>query len=169
MAWATGVPAAILGLDSRARDPARTARCAAQGARAPLLAASGIELYSSQFYTACAIGGTLACGLTHMAVTPLDVVKCNMQANSAKYPSIATGFGTVMREEGMRGLVRGWFPTLVSCDPLVVSIRCAPRLRRATPPPSPFCPSSGTRPRARASSASTSTSRRRTPTWRARR
>lgn len=38
-----------------------------------------IELYSPQFYTACTVGGILSCGLTHMAVTPLDLVKCNMQ------------------------------------------------------------------------------------------
>lgn len=38
-----------------------------------------IEMYSPQFYAACTFGGILSCGLTHMAVTPLDLVKCNMQ------------------------------------------------------------------------------------------
>lgn len=38
-----------------------------------------IELYSPQFYAACTAGGILSCGLTHMTVTPLDLVKCNMQ------------------------------------------------------------------------------------------
>lgn len=38
-------------------------------------AAGGIELYSSEFFMYCGIGGILSCGLTHMAVTPLDVVK----------------------------------------------------------------------------------------------
>ena len=38
-----------------------------------------IEMYSPQFYAACTAGGILSCGLTHMAVTPLDLVKCNMQ------------------------------------------------------------------------------------------
>lgn len=38
-----------------------------------------IEMYSPQFYAACTVGGILSCGLTHMAVTPLDLVKCNMQ------------------------------------------------------------------------------------------
>ena len=38
-----------------------------------------IEMYSREFYTTCAIGGALSCGTTHTAVTPLDVVKCNMQ------------------------------------------------------------------------------------------
>lgn len=38
-----------------------------------------IPLYSNQFYGACAVGGTLACGLTHWFVTPLDLVKCRRQ------------------------------------------------------------------------------------------
>lgn len=38
-----------------------------------------MEMYSLDFYLACTIGGVLSCGLTHMAVTPLDLVKCNMQ------------------------------------------------------------------------------------------
>ncbi|KAF5177570.1 Mitochondrial phosphate carrier protein 3 protein, partial [Thalictrum thalictroides] len=38
-----------------------------------------IEMYSPSFYAACTAGGILSCGLTHMTVTPLDLVKCNMQ------------------------------------------------------------------------------------------
>eukprot|EP00606_Chrysophyceae_sp_TOSAG23-5_P001255 GSChrysophyteH2.ASY1.ANO1.2.1 assembled CDS len=37
--------------------------------------------------------GVLSCGLTHLAVTPLDVAKCNMQGTGA--------------------LFKGWFPTLL--------------------------------------------------------
>ena len=33
------------------------------------------------YYTKCMLGGVLACGLTHAAITPLDVAKCNMQAS----------------------------------------------------------------------------------------
>lgn len=40
-----------------------------------------IEMYSPQFYAACTVGGILSCGLTHMTVTPLDLVKCNMQVS----------------------------------------------------------------------------------------
>ena len=42
-----------------------------------------IELYSGEFYAACTVGGILSCGLTHTAVTPLDVVKCNSQVTLA--------------------------------------------------------------------------------------
>nr|POE95048.1 mitochondrial phosphate carrier protein 3, mitochondrial [Quercus suber] len=49
----------------------------------PLVPASSepskIEMYSSAFYAACIVGSILSCGLTHMAITPLDLVKCNMQ------------------------------------------------------------------------------------------
>lgn len=38
-----------------------------------------VELYSPAYFTACTVGGMLSCGVTHTAVTPLDVLKCNMQ------------------------------------------------------------------------------------------
>lgn len=37
-----------------------------------------IPMYSGQYYAACTVGGILSCGLTHTAVTPLDVVKCKL-------------------------------------------------------------------------------------------
>lgn len=84
-------------------------------AAAPAEAAKpgAIKMYSPEFYQACVIGGAMACGLTHMAVTPLDVVKCNIQVDPKKYGGISQGFGIVLREQGFSGLVRGWFPTLL--------------------------------------------------------
>ncbi|KAJ0052532.1 hypothetical protein Pint_02536 [Pistacia integerrima] len=72
-----------------------------------------IEMYSPAFYAACTAGGILSCGLTHMAVTPLDLVKCNMQIDPAKYKSISSGFGVLLKEQGVRGFFRGWVPTLI--------------------------------------------------------
>ena len=72
-----------------------------------------IKLHSGDYYTACAIGGVLSCGLTHMGVTPLDVVKCNMQTDPGKYRNIPVGFRTVLSEQGMAGIFRGWVPTLI--------------------------------------------------------
>ncbi|KAJ0785362.1 putative mitochondrial phosphate carrier protein Pic2/Mir1 [Helianthus annuus] len=40
-----------------------------------------IAMFSPAYYGACTAGGILSCGLTHMAVTPLDLVKCNMQVD----------------------------------------------------------------------------------------
>ncbi|KAF5961504.1 hypothetical protein HYC85_002713 [Camellia sinensis] len=72
-----------------------------------------IELYSPQYYAACTVGGILSCGLTHTAVTPLDLVKCNMQIDPSKYKSISSGFGVLLKEQGVKGLFRGWVPTLL--------------------------------------------------------
>uniref|UniRef100_A0A7S0V9K2 Mitochondrial phosphate carrier protein n=1 Tax=Polytomella parva TaxID=51329 RepID=A0A7S0V9K2_9CHLO len=71
-----------------------------------------IELYSTEYYITCGLGGVASCGLTHTAVTPLDVVKCNMQTNAAKFPSIGTGFSVIVKEQGLAGLFKGWVPTL---------------------------------------------------------
>ncbi len=70
-----------------------------------------IALYSTNYYLLCGFGGLLCCGLTHTAVTPVDVVKCNMQIAPQKYSSISGGFGLVVKEEGVAGLFRGWAPT----------------------------------------------------------
>lgn len=37
--------------------------------------------HTNEYYLKCMLGGVLSCGLTHLAVTPLDVAKCNMQVN----------------------------------------------------------------------------------------
>lgn len=74
---------------------------------------TGIRMYSPEFYAASAVGGLLACGLTHAAMTPVDVIKCNMQISPSKYTSISRSFGLVLREEGARGILRGWAPTLI--------------------------------------------------------
>lgn len=47
--------------------------------------AGTIELYTAKYYAACTFGGLLACGLTHTAVTPLDLVKCRRQVDSKMY------------------------------------------------------------------------------------
>ncbi|XP_030494825.2 mitochondrial phosphate carrier protein 3, mitochondrial [Cannabis sativa] len=72
-----------------------------------------LEMYTPAFYAACTLGGILSTGPTHMAVTPLDLVKCNMQIDPVKYRSLGSGFGVLLKEQGIRGLFRGWAPTLV--------------------------------------------------------
>ncbi|KAL8139996.1 hypothetical protein V2J09_006017 [Rumex salicifolius] len=80
---------------------------------APSEPSKKIAMYSPEFYAACTAGGIFSCGLTHMAVTPLDLVKCNMQIDPAKYKSISSGFGVLFKEQGARGFFRGWVPTLL--------------------------------------------------------
>ncbi|PWZ34186.1 Mitochondrial phosphate carrier protein 3, mitochondrial [Zea mays] len=48
-------------------------------------------MYSPAFYAACTTGGIASCGLTHMAVTPLDLVKCNMQVSGQRPRSVSPG------------------------------------------------------------------------------
>ncbi|XP_024971180.1 mitochondrial phosphate carrier protein 3, mitochondrial-like [Cynara cardunculus var. scolymus] len=72
-----------------------------------------MQVFSPAYYAACSVGGIFSCGLTHMAVTPLDLVKCNMQINPAKYNSISSGFGTLLKEQGFKGFFTGWVPTLL--------------------------------------------------------
>jgi len=71
------------------------------------------EFGSSKYYALCAVGGALSCGITHTAVTPLDLVKCRIQVNKEKYKSIGNGFKVTVAEGGARGLVLGWAPTAI--------------------------------------------------------
>ncbi|KAF3779493.1 Mitochondrial phosphate carrier protein 1 [Nymphaea thermarum] len=68
----------------------------------------GLRLFSPGYYGVCAIGGMLSAGATHLAITPLDVLKVNMQVNPAKYNSIFSGFSVLWKEQGIVGLWRGW-------------------------------------------------------------
>lgn len=69
--------------------------------------------HTNSYYGKCMIGGALACGLTHFAITPLDVSKCNMQVNPKKYNGLASTMRKIGAEEGMAGLWKGWLPTLI--------------------------------------------------------
>eukprot|EP01099_Mayorella_cantabrigiensis_P000314 TRINITY_DN1147_c0_g2_i1.p1 TRINITY_DN1147_c0_g2~~TRINITY_DN1147_c0_g2_i1.p1 ORF type:complete len:338 (-),score=71.17 TRINITY_DN1147_c0_g2_i1:112-1086(-) len=70
-----------------------------------------VEVYSREYFILCGIGGTLSCGLTHLLLTPLDLVKCNVQANPQEFPNVAVGFKRLYQQGGWRLLVRGWVPT----------------------------------------------------------
>lgn len=71
------------------------------------------EFGSGKYFALCAFGGVLSCGLTHTAVVPLDLVKCRIQVDPAKYRNITTGFKVSFAEEGARGLAKGWAPTFI--------------------------------------------------------
>ncbi|CAH8457762.1 unnamed protein product [Schistosoma rodhaini] len=69
------------------------------------------EYGTPKYYALCGLGGVLSCGLTHTGVVPLDLVKCRLQVDRAKYKNITHGFKTTVAEEGIRGLGKGWAPT----------------------------------------------------------
>ncbi|OMO99005.1 hypothetical protein CCACVL1_03972 [Corchorus capsularis] len=66
------------------------------------------EEFSPGYYGICTVGGMLSAGTTHLAVTPLDVLKVNMQVNPIKYSSISSGFSALWKEQGPSSLWRGW-------------------------------------------------------------
>ncbi|XP_061367362.1 mitochondrial phosphate carrier protein 1, mitochondrial-like [Gastrolobium bilobum] len=66
------------------------------------------EEFSPKYYGLCFLGGMLSSGPTHLAITPLDVLKVHMQVNPIKYNSIVTGLATLWKEEGPYALWRGW-------------------------------------------------------------
>lgn len=68
----------------------------------------GLKLFSPEYYAVCAVGGMLSAGATHLAITPLDVLKVNMQVNPVKYNSIFSGFNILVKEQGPSSLWRGW-------------------------------------------------------------
>ncbi|KAI9031062.1 mitochondrial carrier protein [Hyaloraphidium curvatum] len=69
--------------------------------------------HDAAYYSKCVLGGVLACGVTHWAITPLDVTKCNMQVYPGKYKGLLQGLRTIVKEEGARALWKGWGPTLL--------------------------------------------------------
>lgn len=69
--------------------------------------------HDASYYGKCMIAGILSCGLTHTVITPLDVVKCNMQVNPLKYKTLPQGISTVVAEEGASALFKGWAPTAI--------------------------------------------------------
>lgn len=71
------------------------------------------EIGSAKYYALCGFGGLLSCGITHTAVTPLDLVKCRLQVNKEKYKSLGNGFKLTVAEQGSRGLFLGWAPTCI--------------------------------------------------------
>uniref|UniRef100_A0A2K5CHD9 Solute carrier family 25 member 3 n=1 Tax=Aotus nancymaae TaxID=37293 RepID=A0A2K5CHD9_AOTNA len=82
------------------------------------LAAAAVEEYSCEFgsakyYALCGFGGVLSCGLTHTAVVPLDLVKCRMRVDPQKYKGIFNGFSVTLKEDGVRGLAKGWAPMFI--------------------------------------------------------
>jgi len=98
-------------------NPIKPIRAEEATQKRSLVAAAGdeysCEFGSMKYYALCAVGGALSCGLTHTAVTPLDLVKCRIQVNKEKYKSIGNGFKVTMAEGGARGLVLGWAPTAI--------------------------------------------------------
>jgi solute carrier family 25 phosphate transporter 3 len=69
--------------------------------------------HDASYYQNCLVGGVLSSSI-RWVLTPLDAVKCNMQVHPHKYPNFTGGLQMVFRQEGFRGLYRGFIPTVLS-------------------------------------------------------
>jgi solute carrier family 25 phosphate transporter 3 len=74
-------------------------------------AGESCEFGSMKYFALCGVGGILSCGTTHTLVVPLDLVKCRLQVDQAKYKNLIHGFKLTVAEEGGRALAKGWAPT----------------------------------------------------------
>lgn len=72
-----------------------------------------IEPNSAKYFASCMVGGIIACGPTHTAVTPLDLVKCRRQVDPSIYKSNLSAWRSIYAKEGLRGVFFGWSPTFV--------------------------------------------------------
>jgi solute carrier family 25 phosphate transporter 3 len=70
----------------------------------------GGEKHDLSYYIKCMTGGMLACGLTHTAIVPLDVVKCKRQIDKQFCTGLVDGLSKI-KANGQ--LTLGWGPTLV--------------------------------------------------------
>lgn len=71
------------------------------------------EYASMKYFGLCGLGGVLSCGLTHTLIVPLDLVKCRLQVDKAKYKNVVNGFKVTLKESGVRELGKGWAPTMI--------------------------------------------------------
>lgn len=88
----------------------RTIAAAATAAGTPP-AEDSCAFASPKYFALCGLAGILSCGITHTAVVPLDLVKCRIQVDPAKYKNVITGFKVSLAEGGLKGLAKGWAPT----------------------------------------------------------
>lgn len=101
-------PAAPAAPARRSASPSILATSAAKTWDARL---SHTPIHDNAYYAKCMVAGVLSCGLTHTAITPLDVVKCNMQVNPTKFKGLVPGLKLIAAEEGAAALFKGWVPT----------------------------------------------------------
>lgn len=60
------------------------------------------------YYTKAAIAGGICCGVTHGALTPVDVIKTRIQLDPVKYSKgMGSAFKTVVATEGSGALLTG--------------------------------------------------------------
>jgi solute carrier family 25 phosphate transporter 3 len=67
--------------------------------------------YGLDYFLRGALAGGICCGVTHGALTPVDVVKTRMQLDPSKYSGMISGAAKIAAEEGAGALLTGLAPT----------------------------------------------------------
>ncbi|CAL6437190.1 unnamed protein product [Bathycoccus prasinos] len=67
--------------------------------------------YGLDYFLRGALAGGICCGVTHGALTPVDVVKTRMQLDPSKYSGMVSGASKIAAEEGAGALLTGLAPT----------------------------------------------------------
>ncbi|XP_044530737.1 phosphate carrier protein, mitochondrial-like [Gracilinanus agilis] len=84
-----------------------------QRSRRPRGDRDSAEYGSAKYLALCGLSGGMSTSLTHASVLPLELIKCRLQVAPTEYTGLVSGFSLVPFQEGMRGMMRGWAPTLV--------------------------------------------------------
>lgn len=69
------------------------------------------DVHDANYYFKCMVGGLLACGITHTAVVPLDIVKCKLQADPTKFKGMGDAYRSLVASQGRSWMTLGWVPT----------------------------------------------------------
>ena len=70
--------------------------------------------FNLQYFLKGALGGGICCGVTHGALTPVDVVKTRIQLDPIKYnKGMVSAFSSIVKAEGAGALMTGFGPTVV--------------------------------------------------------
>lgn len=84
----------------------------------------GEKKYDLMFYLKGALSGGICCGVTHGALTPVDVVKTRIQLQPDVYnKGMVGGFSQIIAKEGAGALLTGFTPTFVG---YFIQGACAP-------------------------------------------
>ena len=59
------------------------------------------------------LAGAICCSTVHLVLTPIDVVKTNMQTKPDLYPDPFTSFKKISEDSGVKGFFAGWAPTFI--------------------------------------------------------
>ncbi|KAI8895345.1 mitochondrial carrier family [Globomyces pollinis-pini] len=69
--------------------------------------------FNLKYFVESALSGAVCCGVTHAAITPIDVVKTRIQLEPTVFRNgMFNAFSTIVRQEGLRGLTTGMGPSV---------------------------------------------------------